>query len=115
MMRLGFLVIAEHGAFSSREGERGSILVETRIIIISAVSKRNHSIDAHATSALMCLDRYIRDDVYTLHGIYILDHCRTKPPRDPESAGNGRAVGGRHRVAAATAAALGIQTPPRVA
>src|SRR5690349_3667573 len=66
-------------------------------------------------SAAMCLDRYIRVEVYKSHGISVLDHCRAEPPRDSESARLGGAFGGRYRGAAAAAAALGLQTPAGVA
>src|SRR5882724_7012278 len=57
----------------------------------------------------------MRRGVYKEHGIGVRNHCRTEPPRDPESAGLVTTVGGRDRAAAWHAAADGVQAPARAA
>src|SRR3954453_1723547 len=58
----------------------------------------------------MCLDSYITYGLYNPHGIYLLDHCRTEPPRHPEPARQRRAVGWRYRSAAGLVATFGLET-----
>src|SRR3954463_7720627 len=58
---------------------------------------------------------YIPSRVYKECGIGVRDHRGAEPPRDPQSPGRIRTVGGRDRAAAGDATADSVQAPPGVA
>src|SRR6478752_2984440 len=60
---------------------------------------------------IICLDKYIRGEVYQVYGIRVRNHCGAEPPRDIGPPGLVTTVSWRDRASTSYAAADRIKAP----